>query len=324
MSHDHVLAPVPPISAPSAEAGSSSRCQGMSRRLQGLETAREQSPEDHDDHEAGEHVFRQQGLPGKPDEVAQAVIGGHEFGRDDDDQGGAEAQPEAREDDGEGRRDDDVAEHLPVVRPVVPARLDEDGFDVPHAHRGVDQDQEERGNGDDHDLAHLADAEDQHHQGQDGDLGEDVNRRNDRVEGDPDRPVHPHDDPEDDAGNGAHKKPREDPKQAHPEVPLREHLPDARQVSRGDQAGQKPEFSQKLALDRELPEGHGHGRGRRKEASVEPLQPHRHLPEGQKGQRKADGKKTIPGAGIHTPTRSAHNCFSMVRFTSTSSSCQMA
>ena len=102
--------------------------------------------------------------------------------------------------------------------------LEEDGFDVADAGRRVDQNQEEGGDPDDDDLADLADAEDQHHQRQDGDLGQDVDGRDDRVEGDPDRPVHSHDHAQDDPGDGAENETGKDPEEADPEMPFLEHL----------------------------------------------------------------------------------------------------
>ena len=83
----------------------------------GLESAGEEGAEDHDDHQAGKHVFGQQGLPGEPDEIAQAVLCGHEFRGDDDDQRRAQAEPEPGEDDRQGARDDDVDKHLQRFAP---------------------------------------------------------------------------------------------------------------------------------------------------------------------------------------------------------------
>ena len=64
--------------------------------------------------------------------------------------------------------------HLQAIGAVVVSRLEKDGFDVADSGRLVDENQEERGDTDDDNLAQLTDAEDQHDQGKDRNLRQDV------------------------------------------------------------------------------------------------------------------------------------------------------
>ena len=67
-----------------------------------------------------------------------------------------------------------MVEHLPAVRAIVVAGLKKDGLNVADTGRRIDQNQEEGGDADDHDLTQLANAEDQHDQRKDRNLGQDV------------------------------------------------------------------------------------------------------------------------------------------------------
>src|SRR5919202_2772150 len=115
---------------------------------------------DHGNHQQADvHLLHLEDLPAGPDQVAQAAPGADELGRDDHQQGDAHAELHAGEDERQGAREGDVAEHHQPTGVEVLAHVEVDPVDVAHTRHRVDQDQGDDGRGDDRVLALLTNAE---------------------------------------------------------------------------------------------------------------------------------------------------------------------
>ena len=140
----------------------------------------DQQAEQRDGQDPGVHVRDQEAHLGIDDQVAQPGLGAHHFGGDQHQDGRGSGHPDAGEDGGDRRGQDDLLEEPEAGQAQGPGGPDQQRIHGPDAGDGVQQDREERGVGHDGDLGFLADPQQQgehRQQGQRGGVAEDLQQR---------------------------------------------------------------------------------------------------------------------------------------------------
>src|SRR5665213_4520994 len=117
-----------------------------------VEDDRGDEAEEADGDDADEHDVDAQQLPGIPDQIADAALGGAELGADQNDERYGEADAEPGEDHRQGAEEDDAGAHHGAAGAVVVGDVDVDAVDVGGAGEGVDDQREEDADRDEHDI----------------------------------------------------------------------------------------------------------------------------------------------------------------------------
>src|SRR5262245_3779533 len=130
-------------------------------RAQEREPVRERGAQEGDDEEGRVHVLHLQHLPGKPEQRAEAAAGRNDLHGHGHDQRVAQPQPQAGEDERQGRGQEHGCEEAPAPGAVVHRGLDDQPVDLADAMRGRDGDQKERRDRDGGDTRGLAARQDE-------------------------------------------------------------------------------------------------------------------------------------------------------------------
>src|SRR5499427_1502859 len=168
-----------------------------------LEQHRGDQPEDADGHDSHEHDVDLKQLPGVPDQVADAALGGDELGRDQHDERDRERDAKPREDRRQRAKEHDAGEHHRLARAVILRHVPVNRLDVGGPDVGVDDDGEEHRDGDERDLRGVAEAEGEEKERHQRDLRDRKQRGDERIDKDAHRPEHGHEQPDCDRGHGA-------------------------------------------------------------------------------------------------------------------------
>src|SRR5271166_2369391 len=293
-AHEYTIFPPPTITDPLFRLPRN----GLALDLR--EQHRRDEPEHADCDDADEHDVDLQQLPGIPDQVADAALGGDELGRHQHDEGDGERDAQAGEDRRQCAEENDAAEHHRRARAVVPGYVPVDLLDIGGADIGVHDDGEEHRDGDEPDLGGIAEPEGEQEERHQCDLGYRKQRGDERIEEDAHRLEHRHQQANRDRRHGTDDVAYEHAVERHGDVPF-------------EFAGSKQpdESLRDIARCRDEP-------------AIADAQHQQYLPDRDEPDRREQVKQSLERLAAH-PLRPAHACASArARLTSSSSTRQIS